>query len=129
MILARAVRGDPKRPVTPGAPGSAPLARSLLLAGVATLAMAATNKAIAQQAQLPPLVVEGGQKAPKKKSAAKKAPATAAVAPAPAATPATQAAKAVKPSDVPYTTPAAVSTVGQGEIQTFGQTDMDKRAA
>ena len=45
-----------------------------LLVGVSTLAMAVAAKAIAQEAQLPPLVVEGNQPKPKKKAVKKAAP-------------------------------------------------------
>jgi hemoglobin/transferrin/lactoferrin receptor protein len=120
----RSSNGKPERPHTPGASGQGPIARALLLLGVSAVAIAAANEARAQDAQLPPLTVEGTKPVAKKKAAAKKAPAAppAAVAPAPMAAPATTAKLA--PSDVPYTVPAGVSVIGSGEIETFGQADI-----
>jgi len=123
-LPGRRGKGKPERPAAPGVSG--PLARSLLLAGVSALAMVATGKAFAQQAQLPPLVVEGTKEAPKKKTVAKKSPA----ANAPAAQPiapqmATTKTEKVAPSDVPYTVPAGVSVVGSTELDTFGQVKVD----
>jgi hemoglobin/transferrin/lactoferrin receptor protein len=119
--------GEPERPLSPGASGNGPLARALLLVGVSALAAGAVSEARAQDAQLPPLVVEGTKKASPKKAAAKKAPvapAASAPAPAPVAPPVAATTTAVAPSDVPYTVPAGVSVVGSGEIGTFGQTDL-----
>jgi hemoglobin/transferrin/lactoferrin receptor protein len=119
--------GKPERPRTPGASGHIPLARALLLLGVSAVAVGAANDVRAQDAQLPPLTVEAGKQAAKKKAAAKKAPpsAAAAVTPAPVAAPSSAAPVAVTPSDVPYTVPAGVSVVGSGEIGTFGQAKLD----
>lgn len=119
--------GGPGRTHTPCVPSSGLIARSLFIAGVSTLAMAAASKAIAQEAQLPPLVVEGSQAKAKKKAAAKKATS---VSPTPVAAPQPQPpvqakAAAVEPSDVPYTVPAGVSVIGSGEIETFGQGRVD----
>ena len=119
--------GKPERPRTPGASGKGPIARTLLLLGVSAIAAAAASEALAQDAQLPPLTVEGAKPAAKKKAAAKKAPsaAPAAVASAPVAAPTTAKAVVTEPSDVPYTVPAGVSVVGSGEIGTFGQSNID----
>ena len=57
---------------------------ALLLLGASLIAVAASDVARAQDAQLPPLTVEANQKKSKPKSVAKKAPAAAA---APAPTP------------------------------------------
>lgn len=90
--------------------------------------MTVAAKAIAQEAQLPPLVVEGNQPKPKKKAAAKKAPSTA---PAPQSNTASatdassKKAEVTDPADVPYTVPAGVSVVGSGEINTLGQARLD----
>src|SRR5688572_31140599 len=119
--------GKPERSRTPGALGKGPIARTLLLLGVSAIAAAAASEALAQDAQLPPLTVEGTKPAAKKKAAAKKAPsaAPAAVAPAPVAAPVTAKTVVTEPSDVPYTVPAGVSVVGSGEIGTFGQSNID----
>jgi hemoglobin/transferrin/lactoferrin receptor protein len=119
--------GKPERSRTPGASGKGPIARTLLLLGASAIAAAAASEALAQDAQLPPLTVEGTKPAAKKKAAAKKAPsaAPAAVAAAPVAAPTTAKAVVTEPSDVPYTVPAGVSVVGSGEIGTFGQGNID----
>ncbi len=119
--------GKPERPRTPGASGKGPIARTLLLLGVSAIAAAAASEALAQDAQLPPLTVEGTKPAAKKKAAAKKAPtaAPAAVAPAPMAAPTTAAAKAVAPSEVPYAVPAGVSVVTGEELATYGNGSLD----
>ncbi|MFA5900170.1 MAG: TonB-dependent receptor [Hyphomicrobium sp.] len=98
-----------------------------MLVGASALALAVADKAMAQEAQLPPLVVEGNKPAPKKKSAAKKAPAAAAVSVSPTPVASKEAAQSapVDPADVPYTVPAGVSVVGAGEIETFGQGRVD----
>lgn len=119
--------GKPERPRTPGASGKGPIARTLLLLGVSAIAAAAASEALAQDAQLPPLTVEGTKPAAKKKAAAKKAPtaAPAAVAPAPVAAPTTAAATAAAPSEVPYTVPAGVSVVTGEDLGTFGDGDIN----
>ncbi len=99
--------------------------KAALALTVSAAALALTGTASAQETQLPGIDVQGAQA--KKSSAAKKkakpAPAQAAepAAPPPAATNGgDQAAKI----DAPYNTPASVSVAGQGEIQTFGQTNV-----
>jgi hemoglobin/transferrin/lactoferrin receptor protein len=118
--------GRPQRPFTPGASGSVPLVRSLLLVGVSTLAMAVAAKAIAQDAELPPLVVEGNQPKPKKKAAAKKALAAAApvaMQPQPQATSSKSAASPT--STTPYSVPAGVSVVTGDDLGTYGSGDIN----
>jgi hemoglobin/transferrin/lactoferrin receptor protein len=121
-------RGEPSAEPLGTKSASAPLLRALLVVGVSSLAVTIAAKAVAQEAQLPPLVVEGNQAKPKKKAAAKKAPApstAAAVSPVPQASAQTAKSKTIEPSDVPYTVPAGVSVVGAGEISTFGQARVD----
>lgn len=90
------------------------------------MAVGAASEARAQDAQLPPLTVEAGKQATKKKVAAKKAPSTAAapVSPAPVSAPAPTAA-AVAPSEMPYTVPAGVSVVTGEDLATFGNGDIN----
>jgi hemoglobin/transferrin/lactoferrin receptor protein len=120
--------GRPKRSLTPGVFGSKLIVKSLLLAGVSTLAMSAAGEALAQQAQLPPLVVEGNQAKPKKKVAAPKK-SSAPVATAPVAMPPQQPSVAkvdAKPtSETPYSVPAGVSVVTAEELNTFGNGNID----
>lgn len=112
--------GKPERPLTPGAAGKGPIAGALLLLGVSAAAVAAANEALAQDAQLPPLTVEGTKQAAKKKAAAKKAPAAAAPSPV-AQVKATMAA-----SDVPYTVPAGVSVITGDELGTYGGNNLNE---
>src|SRR5205085_9709594 len=100
-------------------PGGA-LATSLLTIGLATFAMGTFQQARAQETKLPGITVEGGGGGSKKKAQSAPAPKQAAKpAPAPASVPAPPGAAA--PTEAMYQTPAAVSSVGQSEIQTFGQ--------
>lgn len=83
--------------------------------------MAAVDQARAQEQQeteLPGITVEGGAN---KQPTVSPAP----VAPPPQAQPQPTAAAPTPAADVPYETPAAVSVVGEGEIDTFGQTRID----
>jgi hemoglobin/transferrin/lactoferrin receptor protein len=83
--------------------------------------MGTFQQARAQETKLPGITVEGGGGGSKKKAQSAPAPKQAAKpAPAPASVPATPAV-ATTPSEAAYQTPAAVSAVGQSEIQTFGQ--------
>jgi hemoglobin/transferrin/lactoferrin receptor protein len=93
-------------------------ATSLLTIGLTIFAMGTLDQTRAQETKLPAITVEGGggtkknaQTAPAPKQAAKPAP-------APASAPATAA---TSPTEAQYQTPAAVTSVGQGEIETFGQ--------
>ena len=82
--------------------------------------MGTFQQARAQETKLPGITVEGGGGGSKKKAQSAPAPKQAAKpAPAPASVPAPPAAAA--PTEAMYQTPAAVSSVGQSEIQTFGQ--------
>ncbi len=126
--LGRVGEGKPQHLLTPRCAASQPFLKSLFFVGVSVLALAVAGKAIAQEAELPPLVVEGAKPKPKKKAAAKKSTAsTNAAAPVqdPAPSSSDKRAEAVEPSDVPYTVPAGVSVIGSGEIDTFGQTRVD----
>src|SRR5262249_4231120 len=71
------------------------------------------------ETKLPAITVEGGNGS-KKKAPSTPAPKQAAK-PAPAPAPAPASSAAVAPTEAQYQTPAAVTAVGQGEIQTFGQ--------
>jgi hemoglobin/transferrin/lactoferrin receptor protein len=119
--------GKPERSRTPGALGKGPIARTLLLLGVSAIAAAAASEALAQDAQLPPLTVEGTKPAAKKKAAAKKAPSAApgAASATPVAAPVTAATTGVAPSEVPYTVPAGVSVVTGEELATYGNGDIN----
>jgi hemoglobin/transferrin/lactoferrin receptor protein len=95
---------------------------------VSAIAAAAASEALAQDAQLPPLTVEGTKPVAKKKATAKKAPSSTAAAvsaPTPVAPTTPVKAEVTEASDVPYTVPAGVSVVGSGEIGTFGQSNID----
>jgi len=84
--------------------------------------MAAVDQARAQdpETELPGITVEGG--AQKKQPTVSPAP----TAPPPQVQPQpTAAAQPTPAADVPYETPAAVSVVGESEIDTFGQTGLD----
>jgi hemoglobin/transferrin/lactoferrin receptor protein len=103
----------------------ASLGKAALVLTVSAAALALTDAALAQETQLPSIDVQGAQakksSAPKKKAKAAPAQAAQPAAPPPAATNGgDQAAKI----DAPYSTPASVSVAGQGEIQTFGQTNL-----
>jgi len=116
-----------ERSFTPGASGNGPIVRALLLLGISAVAAAAATEAFAQQTQLPPLTVEGAKSATKKKAAAKKAPsaAPAVVQQQPAPQPASSTAAAVTASEMPYTVPAGVSVITEGELSTFGASNLD----
>jgi hemoglobin/transferrin/lactoferrin receptor protein len=89
------------------------------------LAMGNLQQARAQETKLPGITVEGGGGGSKKKAQAT-APSKKKVAtPAPAPAQPSNEAAATTPSEAAYQTPAAVSAVGQGEIQTFGQVGLD----
>ena len=124
----RVGEGKPQHLLTPRSAASQPFLKSLFFVGVSALALAVAGKAIAQDAELPPLVVEGNKPKLKKKAAAKKSSASTAAAAqtqAPAASSSDKRAEAVEASDVPYTVPAGVSVIGSSEIDTFGQTRVD----
>ncbi|MBN9247041.1 MAG: TonB-dependent receptor plug domain-containing protein, partial [Hyphomicrobium sp.] len=100
--------------------------KAALALTVSAAALVLAVPAFAQETQLPGINVQGAQA---KKSSAPKAkpkpkPAQAAqsepVAPPPESEGGNQAAAV----DAPYNTPASVSVAGQGEIQTFGQTNV-----
>jgi len=99
--------------------------KAALALTVSAAALALSDTASAQETQLPSIDVQGAQakksSAPKKK--AKPAPAQAAQ-PAPPPPAATNGGDQAAKIDAPYSTPASVSVAGQGEIQTFGQTNV-----
>ena len=83
-----------------------------LLLGASLIAVAASDAARAQDAQLPPLTVEASQKKKQAEVGRQEGSRPAAApAPAPVVTPVPAKAAAVEPSDVPYTVPAGVSVV------------------
>ena len=93
------------------------------LAGIVIASIAMSQQVSAQETELPGITVEkakGGGGAKKKPKPAPVAAQKQKPAPAPAPAAAVTATEAV------YSTPAAVSSVSQGEIQTFGQTDLDE---
>jgi len=102
---------------------------SLLTLGAAMLAMGTSQQARAQDAhetKLPGITVEGGGGGSKKKAQTAPAPkqkqvAAPATAPAPAQSPATDETAAAAVRTAPYNVPASVSSVGMGELETFGQ--------
>jgi hemoglobin/transferrin/lactoferrin receptor protein len=102
------------------------LGKAGLTLTVSAAALTLAGTAFAQETPLPGIDVQGAQA--KKSSAAKKkskpAPVSAVTpeAPPPAASNGGNQAGLV---DSPYDTPAGVSVAGQGEIQTFGQTDLN----
>ena len=88
---------------------------------VCGLAVAIAGEAAAQ-GTLPPVTVEGSAVRPKQKARAKAAPKAApAQTQAAPAEPVVAAPRTVPPQDVPYETPAAVSTATKSELETFGQ--------
>ena len=97
----------------------------LLLSGCAALSLVLSVQAHAQGTTLPPVTVEG--KAPKaaKKSATTPAPKAVPQPPAaePEPQPQTAASRDKARSEAVYNTPAAVSTAGKSELDTFGQVD------
>jgi len=119
--------GRSKRSFTPGASDKGPIVRTLLLLGISAVAAAAATETFAQETQLPPLTVEGAKTASKKKAAAKKAPsaAPAVVQQQPAPQPVSSTAAAAVASEMPYTVPAGVSVITEGELSTFGASNLD----
>ena len=108
----------------PRMPVRGSLSKAVLVLTVAAAAIASANDAFAQETQLPGIDVQGAQA--KKSSAPKK---KAAPAPIQAAEPVAPPASSQRGNqagliDAPYNTPASVSVAGQGEIQTFGQTNV-----
>ena len=100
-----------------------PLKLGSHLAGyvVCGLAIAIAGEAVAQ-GTLPPVTVEGSAVRPKQKARAKASPKAAPVQTQVAPPePVVAAPRTVPPQDVPYETPAAVSTATQSDLQTFGQ--------
>jgi hemoglobin/transferrin/lactoferrin receptor protein len=101
------------------------LCKAALTLTVSAATLALVDAASAQETQLPSIDVQGAQakksSAPKQK--AKPAPAQAAQPAAPPPAPINGGDQAAK-IDAPYNTPAGVSVAGQGEIQTFGQTNV-----
>ncbi len=99
----------------------------MLLVGVSAVALTLAGQAVAQQAELPPLVVEGNQAKPKKKAAAaKKSPS---MSPTPVAAPQPQPSMQTKAAttptaEMPYTVPAGVSVVTGDELGTYGNGDI-----
>ncbi|CAA2142274.1 Hemin receptor [Hyphomicrobium sp. ghe19] len=103
--------------------GSFSKAALALTASAAALTLAGT--AFAQETQLPGINVQGAQA--KKASAPKAKPKpkpVQAVQSEPVSPVATDGGNQAAASDAPYNTPASVSVAGQGEIQTFGQTNV-----
>ncbi len=99
------------------------LPKALLGVTTAVAGFAMSHPASAQETELPGITVEKAKGGGGAKKKAKPAPAAAQKqapkpAPAPAAT--------VSATEAVYSTPAAVSSVGQSEIQTFGQTSLDE---
>ena len=98
------------------------------LAAAAALPAAAIDFGTQAHAQgaapLPPITVEGQAPKAKRKTQAQAPASKAEPAPAPApaeAAPPTQAAKEQAQRDVPYQTPAAVSTATRSDVERFGQ--------
>ncbi len=102
------------------------LGRAALALTVSAAALALAEAASAQETPLPGIDVQGAQA--KKSSAAKKkakpAPIQASAQPAAPPPAATYGGNQAAKIDAPYSTPASVSVAGQGEIQTFGQTNL-----
>ncbi len=101
--------------------------KAALALTVSAAALTLAQGAFAQETQLPGINVQGAQA--KKSSAPKSKPKpkpvqTATPAPAAPPPPATDGGNQAAKIDAPYDTPAGVSVAGQGEIQTFGQTNV-----
>jgi len=99
--------------------------KGLLIWGCAALPLVLSVQAHAQGTTLPPVTVEG--KAPKaaKKAATKSVPQAAPQQQAPEPEPLPQTAESRDKArrEAVYNTPAAVSTAGKSELDTFGQVD------
>ncbi|MBS0232163.1 MAG: TonB-dependent receptor [Proteobacteria bacterium] len=100
------------------------LCKAALTLTVSAAALALAGEASAQETPLPGIDVQGAKA--KKSSAPKSKPKPAQAAQSQAAPPppATNGGNQAGLIDAPYDTPAGVSVAGQGEIQTFGQTNV-----
>ena len=102
------------------------LSKAALTVSVSAMALALAGGALAQETQLPGIDVQGAQakkaSAPKAKSKPKPVEASETQAAPPAA--AREGGDQAEMLDAPYNTPAAVSAAGQGDIQRFGQSNL-----